>query len=190
MERYSFDRPLRTCAIFALAGFSLTPAYVASAVELPFFIAASGTANPPLWYVVVASLLFLGPSLLILNGTSVIANTETRLWWLLGSAVASIVLLACWAIRNLAGAEVSSPMFIEGCGLALAAAVIFSLVVKKAWIGALIGAILAVPVLLREVQFVRIDLAYSTFGFHTALAVSAVALWLGALTRAIWLASK
>jgi hypothetical protein len=185
-----FERTQWAGGIFVLAGLSLTPAYVARVTALPFFIAASGTDNPVWWYVAIASLLFLGPSLLVLNGVSTIANTETRRWWLLGSAAASIALLAYWAISNLAGAEVSRAMFVEGCGLALAAAVIFTLQVTRAWIGALIGAVLALPLLLGDVQFVFMGAAYSAFGFQSAIAVAAVALWLGALICAIWIRSK
>jgi hypothetical protein len=185
-----FERTLWAGVIFVSVGLSLTPAYVARAVELPSFIVASGTENPALWYVAIASLLFLGPSLLVLNGISMIARTEARLRWLLGSTAASIVLLACWAISNLGGAEVSRAMFIEGCGLALAAAVILALVVKRAWIGALIGAVLAVPLLLRDVQFALIDLTSSFFGFQTVIAIAAVTLWLGTLICVIWLRSK
>jgi hypothetical protein len=173
-----------------LAGVSLTPAYAAHAVELPFFIVASGTANPALWYVAIASLLFLGPSLLVLNGASMIANIKTRLWCLLGSAAVSIALLAGWAASNLGGAEVSRAMFVEGCGLALAAAVFFTLALNRSWIGVLIGVVLAVPLLLRDVKDVRIGLAYSTFTFHSVIAAVAVALCLGALICAIWLRLK
>jgi hypothetical protein len=150
-----------------------------------FNVASAGPPNVALWYLAIASLLFLGPSLLVLSGVSTVANTETRLWWLLGSAAASIVLLAGWAVLNLGGAEVSRALFIEGSGVALAAGVILTLMVKRAWIGAVIGAVLAVPLLLRHVQIEPIDLSALTI-----TAVAPIALCLSALICAVWLRLK
>lgn len=127
--------------LYAFTGLSLV------LLDLVTTGAMLGMTDPisPWTSVMWVSLFALGPCLLILGGCATATKSESRLWWLLGITCLIVVLLSAWTVPRI-GWSYAASMFIVPYVLAFGVAIGVVNLAKRAWLVALLGALMASPV--------------------------------------------
>jgi hypothetical protein len=91
-----------------------------------------------------APAICLSPSLLVLAGVATIVRSENRLALYIEASIILLIGLASWSVPKI-GWQDAAWLFLYPEAASLLGAVAILLIVRKAWAGALVGAILSVP---------------------------------------------
>jgi hypothetical protein len=86
----------------------------------------------------------LGPSLLVLAGVATLLRGNRRLPLYVEAGVILLIGLASWSVPRI-GWQDATWLFLYPEAASLLGAIVILLIVRKAWIGALVGAILSAP---------------------------------------------
>ena len=188
-----------TAIVYFLAGMSLLSQYISIASAFPFFLAASGGSaaeHPFLAFLCAGGLLSLGCALLALSGVATLLGPGAQPVWLVVGAAMILVLFAIWVVPQ-AGGEAPAGIFLWPFAAALVAGIPLVWLLKRAWIAALVGTLLASPLVIRAASILRAyfvlrdSMSGPIFGrnFFNALdglaGFVAAPLWLAALVCAI-----
>ncbi len=88
--------------------------------------------------------IVLGPSMLILGGVATLIRTNRRAALYIETSLVLLIGVAFWSVPKI-GWQDAVWLFLYPAAAALLGAVVLLLIVRKAWVGALIGAILSAP---------------------------------------------
>jgi len=88
--------------------------------------------------------IVLGPSLLILAGVATLVRTNRRLALYIEASVILLIGIAAWSIPKI-GWQDAVWLFLYPAAAALLGAIVLLLIFGRAWVGALVGAILSAP---------------------------------------------
>jgi hypothetical protein len=85
-----------------------------------------------------------GPSLLILTGVATVVRSKNRLALYIEASIILLIGLAAWSVPKI-GWQGAGWLFLYPEAASLLGAIVILLIVRKAWAGALVGAILSAP---------------------------------------------
>jgi hypothetical protein len=91
-----------------------------------------------------APAICLGPSLLVLTGAATLLRTNRRVALYIEAGIILLIGLASWSVPKI-GWQDATWLFLYPEAASLLAAIVILLIVRKAWVGALVGAILSAP---------------------------------------------
>jgi hypothetical protein len=86
----------------------------------------------------------LGPSMLILAGVVTLIRTNRRLALYIEASVVLLIGVACWSVPRI-GWQDAAWLFLYPAAASLLGAIVLLTILRKAWVGALVGAILSAP---------------------------------------------
>jgi hypothetical protein len=86
----------------------------------------------------------LGPSLLVLAGVATVVRSKNRLALYIEASIILLIGLAAWSVPKI-GLQGAGWLFLYPEAASLLGAIVILLIVRKAWAGALVGAILSAP---------------------------------------------
>jgi hypothetical protein len=86
----------------------------------------------------------LGPSMLILAGVVTLIRTNRRLALYIEASVVLLIGVACWSVPRI-GWQDAVWLFLYPAAASLVGAIVLLTILRKAWVGALVGAILSAP---------------------------------------------
>ena len=91
-----------------------------------------------------APALGLGPAMLVLAGVATLVRTNRRLALFIEATVILLVGVACWSVPRIGWAD-ATWLFLYPEAASLLGAIVLLLLIRRAWVGALVGAILSAP---------------------------------------------
>ena len=91
-----------------------------------------------------APALGLGPAMLVLAGVVTLIRTNRRLALFIEASVVLLIGVACWSVPRIGWAD-SIWLYLYPEAASLLGAIVLLLVIRRAWAGALVGAILSAP---------------------------------------------
>ena len=91
-----------------------------------------------------APALGLGPAMLVLTGVATLIRTNRRVALFIEASVILLIGLAAWSVPRI-GWQDSAWLFLYPEAASLLGAIVLLLIIRKAWVGALLGAILSAP---------------------------------------------
>ena len=86
----------------------------------------------------------LGPSMLILAGVVTLIRTNRRIAVYIEASVVLLIGIACWSVPRI-GWQDAARLFLYPAAASLLGAIVLLAILRKAWVGALIGTILSAP---------------------------------------------
>jgi hypothetical protein len=86
----------------------------------------------------------LGPSLLVLAGAATLLRTNRRVALYIEASIILLIGLVSWSVPRI-GWQDATWLFLYPEAASLLGAIVILLIVRKAWVGALVGAILSAP---------------------------------------------
>ena len=86
----------------------------------------------------------IGPSLLVLAGVATLLRTNRRVALYIEASIVLLIGVASWSVPKI-GWQDATWLFLYPEAASLLGAIVILLIVRKAWVGALVGAILSAP---------------------------------------------
>lgn len=86
----------------------------------------------------------LGPSMLILAGVVTLIRSNRRLGLYIEASVVLLIGVACWSVPRI-GWQDAVWLFLYPAAASLLGAIVLLTILRKAWVGGLVGAILSAP---------------------------------------------
>ena len=91
-----------------------------------------------------APALGLGPAMLVLAGVATLIRTNRRFALYVEASLILLIGVASWSVPRIGWAD-STWLFLYPEAAALLGAIVLLLIIRKAWVGALLGAVLSAP---------------------------------------------